>query len=67
MNELSNKDIHDKCLATKISAEKANAAAQRSVDFWAKIDGSKLAKVGLKEKDMDLVGQPKSQKMAKLG
>ncbi|KFC79419.1 hypothetical protein [Ewingella americana] len=53
--------------ATKISAEKANAAAQRSVDFWAKIDGSKLAKVGLKEKDMDLVGQPKSQKMVKLG
>jgi hypothetical protein len=53
--------------ATKISAEKANAAAQRSVDFWTKIDGNKLAKVGLKEKDMDLVGQPKSQKMVKLG
>jgi hypothetical protein len=67
VNELSNKDIHDKCLATKISAEKANTAAQRSVDFWTKIDGSKLAKVGLKEKDMDLVGQPKSQKMANLG
>lgn len=53
--------------ATKISAEKANAAAQRSVDFWAKIDGSKLAKIGLKEKDMDLIGQTKNQKIAKLG
>jgi hypothetical protein len=53
--------------ATKISAEKANAAAKRSVDFWAKIDGTALAKVGLKEKEMDLVGQPKKHTLAKFG
>lgn len=41
----------------KIDSEQAMAAARRSVNFWATIDGDKLAKVGFKEKEMDLVGR----------
>ena len=44
----------------RITSQKAMAGARRSLDFWASIDGNKLAKVGLKEKDMDIVGPKKS-------
>ncbi len=44
----------------RITSQKAIAGARRSLDFWASIDGNKLAKVGLKEKDMDIVGPKKS-------
>ncbi|WP_333855134.1 hypothetical protein [Leclercia sp.] len=43
----------------KIDSVKAIAAAQRAVDFWATIDGNKLARVGEREKKMDLVGPTK--------
>lgn len=46
----------------KITSNKAIASAKRSLDFWASIDGIKLAKVGLKEKNMDMVGPKKNVK-----
>lgn len=49
----------------KIDSAKAMAAAKRSIEFWATIDGNKLAKVGQNEKDMDLVGPEKKQKLAR--
>ncbi|EKN4847057.1 hypothetical protein ACONXG_000572 [Yersinia enterocolitica] len=51
----------------KITSDKAIAGAKRSLDFWASIDGNKLAKVGLKEKDMDMVGPKKNVTPVKLG
>lgn len=45
----------------KIDSAKAMAAAKRSVKFWGSIDGNKLAKIGQKEKDMDLVGLMKNK------
>ncbi|TCL05792.1 MULTISPECIES: hypothetical protein [Sodalis] len=49
----------------RIDSDKAMAAAKRSLDFWATIDGNKLAKVGQKEKEMDIVGPRKKVKPAK--
>ncbi|CCG87939.1 hypothetical protein [Erwinia piriflorinigrans] len=46
----------------KIDSSAAMVATQRSLDFWATIDGNKLAKSGLKEKEMDLVGPRKMEK-----
>lgn len=46
-------------MAKIINKAEAMAAAQRSEDFWSTIDGDKLAKVGLLDKDMDLVGPRK--------
>lgn len=46
-------------MAKIINKVEAMAAAQRSEDFWSAIDGDKLAKVGLLDKDMDLVGPRK--------
>ncbi|MBP2196804.1 hypothetical protein [Pantoea cypripedii] len=43
----------------KFGSTKAMAAAKRSIEFWATIDGKKLAKVGQNEKYMDLVGPEK--------
>lgn len=43
----------------KIDVAKAKAAAQRSIEFWATIDGNKLAELGQREKEMDIVGRPK--------
>jgi hypothetical protein len=40
----------------KFDYAKAVAAAKLSIEFWAAIDGNKLAKVGKNEKDMDVVG-----------
>ncbi|MBN3114925.1 hypothetical protein H4F46_08445 [Pectobacterium brasiliense] len=51
----------------KITSDKAMAVARRSLDFWASIDGNKLAKVGQKEKDMDMVGPKKGVKPVSLG
>ncbi|WP_165699619.1 hypothetical protein [Chimaeribacter californicus] len=45
----------------KIDPEKALAASKRSIDFWAGIDGNKLAKVRLKEKEMDILGKKRDQ------
>ncbi|MBW9398640.1 hypothetical protein VOF77_18145 [Leclercia adecarboxylata] len=46
----------------RITSDKAIAGAKRSLAFWASIDGNKLARVGLKEKDMDMVGPKKGVK-----
>lgn len=51
-------------MAKIINKAEAVAAAQRSEDFWSTIDGDKLAKVGLLDKDMDLVG-PRRKSLAK--
>lgn len=51
----------------KIDSVKAIAAAKRAADFWATIDGSKLAQVGQREKEMDLVGPLKKAEFVKLG
>ncbi|NIC29180.1 hypothetical protein [Serratia plymuthica] len=51
--------------AKKIDSEKAMVAAKRTLDFWASIDGRKLAKVGLTEKEMDIVGPRKKAKSAR--
>lgn len=46
----------------KINKDSAMAAAQKSLDFWTAIDGSKLATLGRREKDMDIVGPTKKIK-----
>jgi len=46
----------------KIDAKKAQAAIKRLTEFWATIDGDKLAQSGLQEKDMDLIGRKKDPK-----
>ena len=51
----------------RITADKAMAGAKRSLDFWSSIDGNKLAKVGQKEKDMDMVGPKKGVKPVSIG
>ncbi|EPT8338439.1 hypothetical protein [Enterobacter hormaechei] len=51
----------------RITSDKAMAAAKCSLDFWTSIDGNKLAKVGRKEKDMDMVGPKKGVKPVSLG
>ncbi|WP_199182725.1 hypothetical protein [Leclercia sp.] len=51
----------------KIDTTKAMAAAQRAADFWATIDGNKLAQVGQREKERDLVGPTKKAEYVKLG
>lgn len=47
----------------KINKDSAMAAAQKSLDFWTAIDGSKLATLGRREKDMDIVGPTKKIKL----
>lgn len=49
----------------RIDSDKVMAAAKRSLDFWATIDGNKLAKVGQNEKEMDIVGPRKEVKSVK--
>lgn len=51
--------------AKKIDSEKALAASKRALEFWASIDGNKLAKVGLKEKEMDILGKKRDQSAIK--
>lgn len=51
----------------RVTSNQANTGAKRSLDFWASIDGKKLAKVGLKEKEMDIVGPKKGVKQARIG
>ncbi|ENH0767022.1 MULTISPECIES: hypothetical protein [Enterobacter cloacae complex] len=51
----------------RITSDKAMAGAKRSLDFWSSIDGNKLAKVGQKEKDMDMVGPKKGVKPVSIG
>lgn len=50
-----------------IDSVKAIAAAQRAADFWATIDGNKLAQVGEREKKLDLVGPTKKAECVKFG
>lgn len=42
-----------------INEEHAIQAAQNAEDFWSRIDGEKLAQLGLKDKNMDLLGPKK--------
>lgn len=50
-----------------IDSVKAIAAAQRAADFWATIDGNKLAQVGEREKKLDFVGLTKKAECVKFG
>lgn len=50
----------------KVDSVKATAAAKRAIAFWATLDGDTLAKIGLQEKDRDLVGPEKQARLAKL-
>lgn len=50
-----------------IDSVKAIAAAQRAADFWATIDGNKLAQVGEREKKLDFVGPTKKAECVKFG
>ena len=43
-----------------INKEQAKQSAQKAEEFWSSIDGEKLAKVGLKDKEMDLKKKKKS-------
>lgn len=43
-----------------INKEQAKQSEQKAEEFWSNIDGEKLAKVGLKDKEMDLIGRKKS-------
>ena len=43
-----------------INKEQAKQSAQKAEEFWSSIDGEKLAKVGLKDKEMDSIGRKKS-------
>ncbi len=49
----------------RVGSEKTMAAVKCSLDFWATIDGKKLAKLGQKEKEMDVVGPRKKLKPAR--
>lgn len=49
----------------KFDADKAMAAAKRSLDFWGTVDGTRLAKVGNNEKEMDIIGPEKREKSAR--
>lgn len=51
----------------KIDSAKAMAATQRAADFWATIEGNKLAQTGEREKEMDLVGPTNKAKLVKFG
>lgn len=51
----------------RITSDRASAGAKRSLEFWASIDGNKLAKVGQNEKNMDMVGPKKGEKPVTLG
>ncbi|KNA26136.1 hypothetical protein ACO03_20735 (plasmid) [Pantoea ananatis] len=57
-------------MAKIINKAEVMAAAQRSEDFWSAIDGDKLAKVGLLDQDMDLLGprrKPQTKSVARRG
>lgn len=43
----------------KIDVKTIQATVERLTEFWATIDGDKLAQACLKMKDMDLVGPKK--------
>ncbi|WP_238085194.1 MULTISPECIES: hypothetical protein [Pseudescherichia] len=49
----------------KFDADKATAAAKRSLDFWGTVDGTRLARVGHNEKEMDILGPEKREKSAR--
>ncbi len=49
----------------KFDADKATAAAKRSLDFWGTVDGTRLARVGHNEKEMDILGPEKREKPAR--
>lgn len=51
----------------KMTSDKAMAGTRCALEFWASIDGSKLAKVGQQEKSMDVVGPKKGIKPAIIG
>ncbi len=51
----------------KIDKNKAMTAAKKSLDFWTAIDGSKLATLGYREKEMDIIGPTKKVKFVNYG
>lgn len=51
----------------KIDKNKAMTAAKKSLDFWTAIDGSKLATLGRREKEMDIIGPAKKVKLVNYG
>lgn len=56
------KHMNEPTTKIKIDAESLQAAIKRVSDFWATIDGDKLAQLCLEEKDMDLIGRKKDPK-----
>ncbi|WLS77689.1 hypothetical protein Q3V30_14535 [Erwinia pyri] len=51
--------------AKKIQSVRAIAAIKSTTEFWTSIDGEKLSRVGLKEKESDLVGPVRAEKQVK--
>ena len=51
----------------KINKDKAMTAAQKSLDFWMAVDGSKLATLGRREKDLDIVGPARKARLVNYG
>ena len=51
----------------KMTPDKTMAGTRCTLNFWASIDGKKLAKVGQKEKYMDVIGPKKGTKPAIIG
>ena len=50
-----------------MTPDKTVAGTRCTLNFWASIDGKKLAKVGQKEKYMDVIGPKKGTKPAIIG
>lgn len=49
----------------KVDRDKAVAAAKSAIDFWATIDGNKLASVCRKEKFVELIGPLKEPEITR--
>lgn len=49
----------------KVDRDKAVAAAKSAIDFWATIDGNKLASVCRKEKLVELIGPLKEPEITR--
>lgn len=48
-------------IIVNVDRAKMQAAAKRAMDFWGSIDGAKLAKLGQKDSEMDIVGPLKGE------
>ncbi|WP_312973163.1 hypothetical protein [Atlantibacter sp.] len=58
--------MSESTIKIKIDPKNLQAAIKRVSDFWATIDGEKLAQLCLEEQDMDLIGRKKDREKHQL-